>query len=209
MYRSWVEFPYISDHAPVLLQLELSSAFKIYPFKFNDQWLNEKKFVDIVTKIRLNPVYLSERGKQKRIVWKLQDLKNLAKRWIKEKMTKSIDKLKMIEADIKDIIKYLSGDPANEGPVDTLRQLEFERNEVLRKDEEKWCLHNRALWLASGDNNTKYFHKFTSNNKVKKHIWEIIRGRGEFVTDQDSIKDEVVLFFKKFYRAMSTLNIVE
>jgi exonuclease III len=43
-YRSWVEFPYISDHAPVLLQLELPPAFKIYPFKFNEQWLNEKEF---------------------------------------------------------------------------------------------------------------------------------------------------------------------
>jgi hypothetical protein len=57
----------------------------------------------------------------------------------------------VIEVDIKDIIKYLSGDPTNEGAMVSLRQLEFERNEILRKEEEQWCLRSRALWLFNGE----------------------------------------------------------
>jgi hypothetical protein len=42
LYRSWVEYPYVSDHAPVILQLEITPLFKAYPFKLNSQWLLEK-----------------------------------------------------------------------------------------------------------------------------------------------------------------------
>jgi len=35
LYRSWVEFPFVLDHAPILLQLENTTQPKAYPFKFN------------------------------------------------------------------------------------------------------------------------------------------------------------------------------
>jgi hypothetical protein len=60
LYRSSVEFPFISDHVPVLLQLELPPAYKIYPFKFNAQWLNDKYFVNIFIKVWNDLVFLTE-----------------------------------------------------------------------------------------------------------------------------------------------------
>ena len=35
LYRSWVEYPFVLDHAHVILQLENTPLFKAYPFKFN------------------------------------------------------------------------------------------------------------------------------------------------------------------------------
>jgi len=35
IYRSWVEYPFISDHAPIILQLETSLVYRSFPFKFN------------------------------------------------------------------------------------------------------------------------------------------------------------------------------
>jgi hypothetical protein len=35
IYRSWVEYPFISNHVPILLQLDLPPMYKAYPFKFN------------------------------------------------------------------------------------------------------------------------------------------------------------------------------
>jgi len=35
LYRSVVVFPFVSDHAPILLQLETTTHPKAYPFKFN------------------------------------------------------------------------------------------------------------------------------------------------------------------------------
>jgi len=71
LYSSWVEFPYISDHAPVLLQLDLPPSYKIYPFKFNVQWLTDKGFMDIVFKAWNDLIFLTKSGKQRRIIWKL------------------------------------------------------------------------------------------------------------------------------------------
>jgi hypothetical protein len=85
----------------------------------------------------------------------------------------------------------------------------MERNELLRFEEEQWRLCSRALWLESGDRNTKYFHKIASHNRVKKHIWEIIRDDGEIVKDQQCIKVEVVHYYKQFYKASQTQNIEE
>jgi hypothetical protein len=39
LYRTWVEYPYISDHAPIVLQLELPPLYKSFPFKLNPYWL--------------------------------------------------------------------------------------------------------------------------------------------------------------------------
>jgi len=39
LYKTWVEFPYVSDHALIILQLENSSLPKSYNFKFHSQWL--------------------------------------------------------------------------------------------------------------------------------------------------------------------------
>jgi len=65
IYRSSVEFPFISDHAPILLQLELSLTYKIYPFKFNAQWLNDKEFADIVLRFG-KTLFIFPKGENKR-----------------------------------------------------------------------------------------------------------------------------------------------
>jgi hypothetical protein len=54
-----------------------------------------------------------------------------------------------------------------------IKILEVEPDKILQAEEEKWRLRSRALWLKSGDKNTKFFHKFASFRRNKNHIWEI------------------------------------
>jgi endonuclease/exonuclease/phosphatase family metal-dependent hydrolase len=68
IYRSWVEYPFISDHAPVLVQLEIPPFYKAYPFKLNSHWLHEKEYMALVHKIWKDPIFLTEVGRQRRIV---------------------------------------------------------------------------------------------------------------------------------------------
>jgi hypothetical protein len=201
IYRSWVEFPFFSDHAPIFLQLDLPPDYKIYPFKFNAHWLDEKDFGNLVIKVWKDPGFLSEGSIQRRIVWKLQVLKRHTKCWYTEKVKRNKAKMIAMEADIKELIKLLAGDPSNQGAESSLRQLELERNKILRQEEDQWQLRSRALWLASGDNNTKYFHNFANHNRVRKHIWEIKGDNDDLVNDSDSLKKEAVLHFKNFYKA--------
>jgi hypothetical protein len=138
LYRSWVEFPYISDHAPILLQMELPPAYKISPYKFNAQWIIEKEFVDIVIKVWNDPIFLSEGGRKIRIIRKLQELKKQTKIWHKENTIRKKDKLVSLESDIKETIKILGGDPSDQATVISLQHLELERNGILKAEEEQW-----------------------------------------------------------------------
>jgi hypothetical protein len=45
---SWVEFPFFSDHALVLLQLQLTEQPRSSPFKFNHSWLTSTDYIDLV-----------------------------------------------------------------------------------------------------------------------------------------------------------------
>jgi hypothetical protein len=84
LYRSWVEFPFVSDHALVIFQMELPPTYKLFLFKFNAEWLINKEFVDLVHKTWLDPIFHIEYGKEKWLLWKLQVLKKQTKSWIKE-----------------------------------------------------------------------------------------------------------------------------
>jgi hypothetical protein len=140
---------------------------------------------------------------------KLQVLKRLTKNWSKEKMKRRKAKMLAMEEEIKEIIKNLVGDPTNQGTEATCRQLETERNDILRQEEEQWRLHRRALWLASGDSNTKYFHNLAPHNRVKNHIWDIKGINGDLENDQVSLKKEAILYYKKIYKASFGPNTVE
>jgi len=48
VYRAWVEYPYISDHAPIVLQLDSILTFKAFPFQFNPWWSKESLFAELV-----------------------------------------------------------------------------------------------------------------------------------------------------------------
>jgi hypothetical protein len=54
-----------------------------------------------------------------------------------------------------------------------LSLLEEERNKFLLDEEESWRQKSRAIWIKSGDNNTKFFHNFASYERNKKHLWDI------------------------------------
>jgi hypothetical protein len=66
-YRSWVEYPYISDHAPVLLQLGNSMSTVAHPFKLNPAWLREDSFSTLVQEVWNDYQLQQEDGSSKEI----------------------------------------------------------------------------------------------------------------------------------------------
>jgi len=100
IFRSWVEFPFISDHAPILLQLEVSPVYKEIPFKCNPIWWSERDFITLVHKLWNDPLHLQESCKQKRMVWKLKHLKKNTKSWLKIHNGLKIVRLSSLEQEI-------------------------------------------------------------------------------------------------------------
>jgi len=71
LHRTWVEYPFVYDHAPILLRLEDTNLYIPYPFKFHAQWLEEKEFNDLVKVTWTDQKYFQESNCQRRFIWKL------------------------------------------------------------------------------------------------------------------------------------------
>jgi hypothetical protein len=88
-----------------------------------------------------------------------------------------------------------------------LSLLEVERNKFLLAEEESWRQKSRAIWIKSGDNNTKFFHRFASYRRNKKHLWDITDDDGRVHSGQDAIKNEVVSYFHSFFQDTGQPNL--
>ena len=59
---------------------------------------------------------------------------------------------------------------------------------INRKEEEKWRIKSKNLWLQEGDKNTSFFHKLATIRKTRNNISSIIDTEGKIHIDQDLIK---------------------
>jgi hypothetical protein len=74
-FLSWVEYPFISDHAPIFLQLGEDRSKVAYPFKRNHAWLREAAFDSLVSEVWKETTLNQQEGVQRRLVTKLACLK--------------------------------------------------------------------------------------------------------------------------------------
>jgi hypothetical protein len=208
-YRSWVVHPFFSDHAPVFFQLEFGNYSVAYPFKFNPAILNEVSFGQIVRaewSTVLSPGVVSA---QRRLAMKLHNLKIKLKIWMTEKKRSEKQALNSLEEQITGLTKKSWESELSSEGGGRLKLLESERNKMIMEEEARWRLKSRALWIQCGDNNSKYFHHFTSYRRNKKYLWEIQDDQGHFHQGQDALKKEAKRFFSSFYQEEDENKIVE
>jgi hypothetical protein len=200
LFRSWVDHPFISDHAPVLFQLDYGFKPVYYPFKFNSALLKEELFGDLVREVWNAPQDSMRDGPQSRLVGKLCRLKARVKKWIVVKKKREQHAYNQIEEEITTLIKESLEHQTTTKPLNRLKALETERNRMLVAKEELWRQKSRATWILSGDRNTKYFHRFASFRRNKKHLWEVKDDSDHVHTGQEAIKAEAMRHFSSFYK---------
>jgi endonuclease/exonuclease/phosphatase family metal-dependent hydrolase len=105
LYRSWVELPFISDHAPVLFQLDYGIKYVSYPFKFNPVLLKDESFGELVREEWSTQQDSLGEGAQLRLVGKLFRLKARVKKWIAVKKKIDLQTLEKIEEEIAFLTK--------------------------------------------------------------------------------------------------------
>ena len=79
----------------------------------------------------------------------------------------------------------------------------------LKEQEEVWRLKSRAIWLKSGDENTKKFQAYARGRKGANTIWELKNEDGEKVTSFKNLADLGVNHFQNLYKALAGASLAE
>jgi hypothetical protein len=136
-YRSWVNLPFISDHASICLQLGTGRFGVGLPFKFNPQWLREASFNSLVKSVWTDSSSLPSDDPQGNLSVKLSRLKSRSILWLKEKKLAEQADLHRIEQELDLLLRH---NPQAINTLDTdlkIRGLEEERNAtcvLMKKD---------------------------------------------------------------------------
>jgi hypothetical protein len=83
------------------------------------------------------------------------------------------------------------------------------RNNLLKEKEEIWRQRSRAIWIKSGDQNTKFFHNFANFRRNRKFIWEITDEMGQLQMGQKNIMDAAKTYFKNFFNESNEISILD
>jgi hypothetical protein len=200
LVQAWIDLPYIYDHTPICLQFGKINLGSSYPFKFNSAWLQEPAFDQIVRSIWTDSSHSTPGDAQGNLIRKLNCLRANTISWLQRKKAQDTTCLNRLELQISTLLRQKARTDQNVDLEADLHLLEAERACILRADEDRWRLKSRALWLSSGDNNTRFFHQFASHRRNKKFIWDLESEDGSLLNRTEDIKQEAHKHFQSFYQ---------
>jgi hypothetical protein len=204
MARAWVDLTYLSDHTPICFQLGKGKSGTSYPFKFNLAWMQETEFDHIVKKVWTNPSLSLPGDAQGNLVRKLKSLRTNTINWLKWKKTHETTTLNSLELKISCLHRLKTrSDQKNEIDAN-LHTLEATRLHILQAEEKRWRLKSCALWLSSGDSNTRFFHRFASHRRNKKLIWDIEVENGSTAHRLEDINKRHTITSRDFSKKIKT-----
>ena len=80
-----------------------------------------------------------------------------------------------------------------------IQALKREINEILFREEIMWKQRLRALWIKSGDRNTKFFHA-TANQRHRKNRIERLRdGDGRWKDEPEDVENIILNYFSTIF----------
>lgn len=106
----------------------------------------------------------------------------------------------------------ITGIQRSPGYYNSIRLMQLEEklvaefNCLLREEELLWYQKSRTRWIEFGDRNTKFFHTSTIVRRKRNHIKTLKLDNGEWSSDQESIQNHVISYFKDLFSAPTDCN---
>ncbi|KAI0524423.1 hypothetical protein KFK09_003792 [Dendrobium nobile] len=199
----------LSDHSPLLLNINLSSGNMHGNFHFQNMWLLHHDFLKVVESNWSNPLYPDDNiiGMH-RLCMKLKRLKQMLRLWNKVVFKNIFVNIAEVENKLNAIEMDYINDHSNENLL-KLNEAKLGLFKLQEKKEVFWKQKAASKFLCEGERNTKFFHSMANHKKVSSHIHKITQPNGVVLNTHDLIYDSgVEYFFKNFNKDFnSQLNI--
>jgi hypothetical protein len=102
----------------------------------NPFWIKELIFETLVKQLWTGLKYLGESGKQNRLIWKLKDLKQHTKHWLKDRKIRTKAHFKNLEEEITECLHNNTSRTSRFAQESLVKELETTRNKILKEKEE-------------------------------------------------------------------------
>ena len=129
----------------------------------------------------------------------LKRLKEASIPWAKDKKIREDTELLGIESSLSSKMEEDGLGFFSEGDKEELVMKEKCRRDILVERKEIWRLKSRAIWLNSGDENTKFFHAYAIGRKMKNTIWELNDDDGLSVSCFEGLSSLWVEHYKNLF----------
>ncbi|PKU74124.1 hypothetical protein MA16_Dca023857 [Dendrobium catenatum] len=185
----------LSDHAPILLNINVANEIGSYAFRFLNMWLLHDSFKDVLQTNWNAPVFLDNNiSSMLRLQAKLSRLKQCLRYWNKNVFKNIFSNI--VEAERK--VSILDGVYLENPNEVNLLNLNIAKNVLCQlhlQEESYWKQKSHAKFVIEGDRNTKFFHAIANKNKTKSKIHKIVNNEGILLEFDELICKSGVDFF--------------
>jgi hypothetical protein len=193
---------YRSDHCPILLDFSHISCIRnqrqqYYGKKFEQIWTTNEHHHNIVKN-----AWQTGHGD---IENKLKHTLNTLHSWGRKTFGIIPKRIKETQQELND----LQNAQNSQNLTSIIRSKEKELDDLLEVEEMWWSQRSRAMWLAHGDKNTRFFHQKASQRRRKNKIEGIRDSLGNDHTEQEDIEQIFVEHFKTLFTSQQTTNVME
>jgi len=207
--RQWVGSGGLSDHSPIFLDYRGRSRKPASPFKFNPSWLKEESFLKLVQDLWVHGNVGNMDFAGVLFCQNLKRIKQATIKWAFDKRAQDEQTLRESEAAIELLLNSSGLGFLDAQHKEDLLSWEKKRNDILCEREATWRMKSRALWLQSGDENTKFFQAYAKGRKCSNTIWGLPSVGGELVTSFEGLAALGVEHFGALFKEQEVASIAE
>jgi hypothetical protein len=193
---------YKSDHSPILLD------FSLFPVNRNrPKGHYNKKFEQVWTTSAYHSTLVCQTWQHQHgpLEERLHNTLNALHIWGKQTFGSIPKNIKVVQQELHTL--QLQQDSQN--VTQQLKDKEKELDDLLEKEEIWWSQRSRALWLAHGDRNTKFFHQKATQRRRKNKIEYIKDNQENTYTESEDIEQVFLNHFQDLFMSQATSHVAE
>jgi hypothetical protein len=180
-----------SDHHPIIISPK-EAPHLVAPkhFRFESAWMLESNY---------NNMLRQSWNRDGSIVTNLINVERNIKNWKFQTIDQVLHQKKALMGRIGGIQRSLQSGRNRAGLKRLEQRLQWELNDILRKEELMWFQRSRAKWLMDGDRNTRYYHVKTVARRRKNNVIMLKDDNGQWIDDVTQLQNLSTDFYKKLF----------